>query len=70
MIKQYAKRFDTWSMCPDRRGLVSVGRALDLAFMASLAIRGSGMAPRRPAGRQHHLRRLLDDQSPASGAKR
>jgi hypothetical protein len=70
MIKQDEKTFDIWSVCPDRRGLVSVGRVLDLALMAALAIQGHKVASRRGPGWQHYLRGLLDDQSAASGANR
>ena len=65
MIK-HAKHFDTWSVCPNRRGLVSVRRAFDLAFMAALAVSKRKVASRRSAGRRYHLRRLLDDRSPAT----
>lgn len=73
MIK-HAKCFDTWSVCPHRRGLVSVGRVLDLAFMAALSVPHarveSKVASRCGAGRRYHLRRLLDDQSASTGASR
>lgn len=65
MIK-HAKKFDSCSVCPGRRGLVSVGRALDLAFMAALAVRETRMVSRRGAGRRHYLLGLLDHQPAAS----
>ena len=69
MIK-HAKNFDTWSLCPDRRGLVSVGRVLNLAFMAALAVTESRAAivSCHGAWRRHHLRGLLDHQPAASRA--